>query len=71
MEKNILKISNSGEKALENPQAVFTRFYKENTSSKSVGLGLAIVKKICDTNGISIQYSFEEKMHSFILAFPL
>lgn len=71
LENNQLIISNFGEKELANPEAVFNRFYKENASSKSVGLGLAIVKKICDTYSISIKYTFENHMHSFVLTFPL
>ncbi len=66
-ENNLLKISNSGTVAIIRPDMLFNRFYKENLSSNSVGLGLAIVKKICDGYSLSIAYSFENKLHCFVL----
>jgi len=69
IDKNLLIISNSGEKELANPKDVFNRFYKENQTSNSVGLGLAIVKKICENFSISILYSFENGLHTFTLTF--
>lgn len=69
LQNNQLIISNSGKNELANPGDVFTRFYKENSSSKSLGLGLAIVKKICDTYSISMKYSFKNRLQAFSLTF--
>jgi len=68
---NTLSISNSGEHPIENPDAIFNRFHKENPSQKSIGLGLAIVKKISETHQIQVNYSFEERRHIFTFQFPL
>ncbi len=62
-------ISNSGEKAIENPEKLFNRFYRESKSNQSTGLGLAIVKKICDLYGFKISYQFQEKTHIFSIIF--
>lgn len=60
---------NSGEILLNSSEKLFERFYKENTSSESTGLGLALVKQVVDTNGMSINYSYREKMHCFEIKF--
>ncbi|TGV04866.1 sensor histidine kinase [Flavivirga rizhaonensis] len=62
-------VSNSGEAAIKNPEKLYDRFYKENTTKKSLGLGLAIVKKICDNYGYTISYTFSNNMHVFKLTF--
>lgn len=67
--KDQLEICNSGEQPIQNPDRLFSRFYKENGSSKSVGLGLAIVNKICEVQGWKINYQFSEKMHRFQIQF--
>ena len=46
-----IRITDNG-LGIKNPQAVFERYYKEQ--SRGVGLGLHIVKKLCDTLGITI-----------------
>lgn len=67
--QNSMLISNSGEKAIENPEKLFNRFYRESKSNQSTGLGLAIVKKICDLYGFKISYQFQEKTHIFSIIF--
>lgn len=64
-----LEISNSGNRSIQNPDRLFTRFYKENSMAKSVGLGLAIVNKICEVHGWKIEYRFDQKMHHFQIQF--
>jgi len=64
-----LAISNDGDHGIAEPDKIFDRFYKENKSSKSVGLGLAIVKKICDSQSITIKYSFSNRKHQFTFIF--
>jgi len=63
--KNGLVISNSGPPTKFSENSIFSRFSKENESSASIGLGLAIVYKICQNNGLLIEYDFLENMHQF------
>ena len=65
----ILSISNMGTKALENPDKLYSRFYRESDAVKSTGLGLAIVKRICDLYNFKIDYQFESEHHIFIIHF--
>lgn len=71
IEMNEISFLNSGVKAIKNPDLLFNRFYKEDTTSSSVGLGLAITKKICENNGIKYQYLFVDGFHLFKLIFKL
>ena len=62
-------IQNTG-KALEDvPNDFFGRFKKHNTESDSLGLGLAIVKKICETNGLKIDYQYQDNLHIIEIIF--
>lgn len=63
--KDKLAICNSGKQPIQNPDRLFTRFYKEDSSTKSVGLGLAIVNKICEVQAWKINYLFKDGMHCF------
>ena len=47
--------------------SIFKRFYKGNNSNEEHGLGLAIVKEICVTTGFTVNYTFGENMHSFVV----
>lgn len=60
LSENILSISNNGDKALQNPDKIFERYYKEGNRSDSTGLGLSIIKKICDYYGFKPTYHFSE-----------
>jgi signal transduction histidine kinase len=62
-------ISNFGEKALEHPDKLFQRFYRESNETKSTGLGLAMVKKICDLYQFKVSYKFDKKHHIFSVNF--
>ena len=64
-----LMVSNNGEVALQNPEKLFTRFYRESSHVKSTGLGLAIVQKICDLYGYKPSYSFAGHRHMFKVEF--
>tara|TARA_R110000737_G_scaffold279741_1_gene286418 strand:- start:208 stop:1389 length:1182 start_codon:yes stop_codon:yes gene_type:complete len=66
---NSLTVSNNGAKALEHPELLYSRFYRESEAAKSTGLGLAIVKRICDYYGFKIGYHFEEGNHIFSITF--
>ncbi|MCX6291042.1 MAG: HAMP domain-containing sensor histidine kinase [Bacteroidetes bacterium] len=69
LEENTLVIANSGDALEIQPDQIFERF-KKGQQKDSVGLGLAIVKKICDHFNSSIQYQYENGMHSFVIVFP-
>lgn len=68
-ENKTLIISNYGQKALQHPEMLFLRFYREVNSMQSSGLGLAIVKKICDLYNFDLSYNFSENQHSFTVVF--
>lgn len=68
-ENKTLVISNYGQKALQHPEKLFLRFYREVNSVQSSGLGLAIVKKICDLYNFDFSYNFSENQHSFSVVF--
>lgn len=65
-----LSISNYGDKAIQYPEQIFNRFYKENRGKESLGIGLAIVKKIADHYQMEINYSFKDFKHTFTFQFP-
>ncbi len=58
-----LIIANTGRNLETDPQKMFERFQKNNSSQDAVGLGLAIVKQICDVNGFAIAYTIEAGRH--------
>lgn len=69
MKNNQLLICNTGQKEISDPEKIFNRFYKVDTSSNSVGLGLAIVKKICDLQHYNITYGYTNSYHCFTVQF--
>jgi signal transduction histidine kinase len=68
---NSILFKNTGHPLNFNPDFMFNRFRKDMQNSDSLGLGLSIVKKIADTNGMLIEYKYEENMHIFRLVFNL
>lgn len=64
-----LRISNSGPPLDSNPEHLFQRFKKDNTSSDSIGLGLSIVKHIADLAGFTVRYVYEENVHTLTVQF--
>jgi signal transduction histidine kinase len=66
-DKDRLVFSNGpADKPLDS-SVVFKRFSKGGNSADEHGLGLAIVKEICAVSCFSINYSFDNNMHSFIV----
>ena len=65
----IISISNQGSKALEHPEKLYSRFYRESELAKSTGLGLAIVHKICQLYKFKISYQFADGTHTFSIRF--
>jgi signal transduction histidine kinase len=65
-----LLISNTGPALHFDPATIFDRFIK-GSHSDGTGLGLAIVKQICDNQGFSLAYSYDNALHSITIRFPL
>lgn len=63
------EISNSGNPLNISADKLFHRFYKKTKSDKSLGLGLAIVKKITEIFHYTIQYSYQNNQHHFLVRF--
>ena len=69
LNSNSLKFSNTGKPLVGSTESLFKRFKKDNQSGETIGLGLAIVKKICNVNGFSIAYTYEETQHVIEIQF--
>lgn len=63
LEKNRLKISNTGEEPQNGTSQLFERFEKGFAAKDSLGLGLSIVKSICTICNFGISYQYIQKMH--------
>ena len=64
-----ISFSNTGTLLPLQTEKMFERFSKSNPSSQGNGLGLSIIKKIVDTNHWTINYHFENRMHTFEIVF--
>ena len=67
--QNSIIVCNPGEKAIQNPEKLHLRFYREKNNFKSTGLGLSIIQKICDLHGYTMSYKFENDLHIFTILF--
>jgi len=63
------EIRNSPGGAALSTDKLFQRFSKQSINRDSWGLGLAIAKKICDLNGWTLEYKFQETEHVFKVTF--
>jgi signal transduction histidine kinase len=59
---------NTGPSLTFDPQKIFNRFVKQNTSMASNGMGLAIADEICKSNQLTLEYSWQNQLHSFKLS---
>ncbi len=66
---NGLCISNTGKGTPLSSDQLFQRFSKSDSSETGTGLGLAIVKRIAELHRWSIEYKFENDLHSFLICF--
>ncbi len=64
-----LVISNTGRPLNTEPEEMFSRFKKADSSSNSIGLGLSIIKRIVDQNNYEISYSYNEGWHIITVHF--
>jgi len=62
-------ISNNGAPLLVEPEKLFDRFYKVNSSSDSFGLGLSIAREICKAYNWNIIYIAKETLHTVTIKF--
>jgi signal transduction histidine kinase len=69
IDKQYLRISNSGLPMKVNPEDLFRRFHKVGDNPQSVGLGLSIVKKITESYGMSIIYTCKDSIHELKLRY--
>ncbi len=69
VEKNFLRIANSGPRLPVDENLLFKRFFKSSSSPESLGLGLSIVQKICSLYGFEVNYLFADGMHSMTVYF--
>ena len=60
--------SNTGDPLTIDPLKIFERFVKQSTSEASSGLGLAIAKEICRLNELSLDYTYQNHLHCFVLS---
>jgi len=65
-EKIKLSISNHSKK-IKDPQKLFDKLYREDTSVMGLGIGLSIVQKICKKYAIDIDVQLNNDITSFIL----
>ncbi len=67
LNENQLSVINSGPAPAVPTEQLFERFQKNSQTSKSLGLGLAIVKKICQVNGLQIEYHYADERHELVV----
>ena len=67
VEENSIKFSNSGSLVALDGKRVFERFYQGIKKEGSTGLGLAIATAICRQFNLSLNYTFENNMHHFVV----
>ncbi|MBK8809079.1 MAG: GHKL domain-containing protein [Bacteroidales bacterium] len=67
-QKNVT-ISNTGNHIEVNPDTLFLKYVHGGHIAKSTGIGLSIVKEICNHYGYSVNYNYENKIHSLIVHF--
>ncbi len=65
--KNSFVIENTGDGTALDSVKIFNRFYQGNSKAGSYGLGLPIVKSICNLYGFSIDYSFVNNLHRWVV----
>lgn len=68
-DKTHISLINTGSVLPLDTEKIFQRFHKQTTNNNSIGLGLQIAKKIAEHYRFSIQYSFDQKTHHFLLNF--
>src|SRR5690606_31635215 len=65
---NSLHFSNSSVQPELDPNKIFERFYKDNTSD-GTGLGLAILKQVCLRQNYNLLYTYQKGLHTFCITY--
>jgi signal transduction histidine kinase len=63
------RISNSGNPPQIDPSQLFERFRRSTNQQEGLGLGLAIVKEICENQGLTVNYTFSDGIHTVLVGF--
>lgn len=64
------RIINDGPPLRFSQEELFTRFVRDTRRTGNFGLGLSLVKKVCETYNFSINYSYDNQQHTFIVTLP-
>ncbi|MEP2024201.1 MAG: HAMP domain-containing sensor histidine kinase [Reichenbachiella sp.] len=67
--ENKMIYENSGLPSEVNPESLFQRFKKGNSSKDSSGLGLALIKKVCEIHQMKVSYDVHETNHKLEIQF--
>jgi two-component system, OmpR family, sensor histidine kinase ArlS len=67
--QNAISFINTGLAETLDKNKLFQRFSKVNPSSQGNGLGLAIIKKITQLNAWSVDYNYQNQLHTFSIRF--
>jgi signal transduction histidine kinase len=62
-------VSNTGDTNPLNKDRIFKRFSRPSEEKKGNGLGLSIVVQICKLHGWDVEYSYRDKLHTFVIKF--
>ncbi|QTV06281.1 sensor histidine kinase [Faecalibacter bovis] len=65
LNRNLFKISNTGNEQEFTNETIFQRFKKGKHNSESIGIGLALVKKILNLYNFEVEYQFHQDLHIF------
>lgn len=65
--EDFVQIRNTASEGALDCNHIFERFYQGHKKEGSTGLGLAIADAICRQYGLVVSYSFEYRMHCFVL----
>ncbi|MNI26205.1 Sensor protein QseC [compost metagenome] len=68
LDRGKIVFANTGHNKALNPEKIFERFYKDNTS-EGTGLGLAILKQICNRQQYLLDYCYHKDLHTFTVTF--
>lgn len=66
--RDAIEIHNSGEPLQVDPSTLFERFRKGTVQNESIGIGLSLVQRIVEANGMTIQYTYSNKIHAIRIA---
>ena len=66
-EYNKIVFSNTGVPLTIDPKNIFKRFVKQGNPASSNGLGLAIADEICKSNQLTLEYTYQNNLHRFVL----